>query len=387
MRGTSRPMWNQIARWSMRVVVVVAGAGCARPAYTEVRPVPEVTCKEWQGHTQTVGCFPPNCIGNSPAANTFPINGLSAGGSGACNASGLQLVPGSLAGGGCPSGTSLTIDATGKRLVGTRSGAVVCERDQLAGATFAIRSASATLSLAIANVRRFTVDRETFEGYRIESGGAPACDPAVADRVVLELGPGAGAAAPRPQRPVVDGYQPGRNDDLVIAVAGPVYDDGDRPVPGSGAGTFNLACVGDALAKRSLYHLYSSDDDRNETALKMLTANYCGRSFTLRGAQIEWFTLEGRWLHEAGWLHGTAQCIDTPRLMMLEVGGSRISPEDLPGELQPHGCEPTAGGRGTCDQQAWIDALRAECKLAACDATARAFESYVEKDGLVVERK
>lgn len=318
-----------------------------------------------------------------------PINGLSVDGSGQCNTAGIQLVPRSLAGGSCPSGTSLTLDTTGRRLVGVRSGRVVCERDQLAGATFAVRSASATLSLAIANVRRFTVDRETFEGYRIESGGASTCDPAVADRVVLELGPGAGTGpAIRPRFPAVDGFHPGSHDDLVIAVPGPVYDDRERPVPGSGAGYFNLACVGDALAKRSLYHLYTSDDDRNETALKMLTANYCGRSFTLRGAQIEWITLGGRWSHEAGWQKGNAQCLDMPRLMMLEVGGARVSPEDLPGELQPHGCEPTAGGRGTCDRPAWIDALRAECKLAACNAAAaREFESYVHKDGLVVERR
>lgn len=72
MRGTSRFVWNPAARWSMRITVLaMAGAGCARPEYAEVRAAPEVTCKEWEGNTPAAGCFPPNCIGNSPASNTF----------------------------------------------------------------------------------------------------------------------------------------------------------------------------------------------------------------------------------------------------------------------------------------------------------------------------
>ena len=127
-------------------------------------------------------------------------------------------------------------------------------------------------------------------------------------------------------------------------------------------------CAGDALAKRSLYDLYTTGDDtRNDTALRMLTANYCGKPYTVPGIKVEWakVTAAAQTLRheEARWHDGKAICLDTPRLATLHVtqDGKQISPRDFPDQLQPDACK-----NHQCDAEQWTVALHAECPLPAC---------------------
>jgi hypothetical protein len=329
------------------------------------------------------GCKPLDCGGNSRVVNTFPVNGFTKGRQGACNIAGVQLLPQSLQGGGCGSGADLALDPTGTRLIGTRRGEVVCSGERLAGATFTVRSfTKAALAFTIASVRPIQgLHDKTYEGYRIESGGASACEPEVAQRVRRQLDlvakepePGPSVAAP----PTPAGHQPGPHDDLVIPVDGPLYDSRDQLIEDSRAHWFNLACAGDALAKRTLYDLHVGGNDAgNDTALRMLTANYCGKSYTVPGIEIGWLPADERLkLLEARWHAGKAVCIDTPRLMTLQVTkGETYNPALLPAQLQPEGC--TKGA--SCDAPGWIAALRAECQIPSCDAFDRKseLESYV----------
>jgi hypothetical protein len=276
----------------------------------------------------------------------------------------VQLIPHSLAGGHCGSGAELGLDATGTRLIGTRLGKVVCTGDELTGASFLVRSyARATQAFTITNVRQIAMidGASKYEGYRIESGGSSACEPANAFRIRRQLGLISEDQAPPDPLPKPVGYQFGPHDDLVIVVDGPLYDPMDR-VTAPRDHWFNLACAGDALAKRTLYNLYSaSDDARNETALHMLTANYCGKPYTVPGVELEWErssqpTTQMR-AEEARWKDGKAICLDRPRLMTVVTDGNKpISPGDLPDQLRPKGC-----AAHHCDAQQWIEALRTEC--------------------------
>jgi hypothetical protein len=332
---------------------------------------------------QVALCVGTTCgVNNSPIINTFPINGLSADGNGACNAAAIQLLPRSLAGGGCGSGADLTIDTTNKaetKLVGIRNGKQVCSGQQLTGAAFVVRSAAATLSLTIANVMSIVKEGTRYEGYRVESGGRSTCDADVAKHVIQELGFELGASSDpgKPQRaskpPVPVTFTPSIEDDLVIPLAGTLVSQGDHVVPDEAPRRFfNLACAGDALAKVTFLHLDGSPA-QSETALKMLTANYCGTPLTVRGMAIEFtstaaaaqVTLGER---EARWAAGKAVCIDTPRLMRLSVEpGVRLSPTKLPLELQPAGCETNDPDTpGKCEETEWTAKLRTSCNVDAC---------------------
>jgi hypothetical protein len=364
---------------SMAFAVALAGCGHKQ------EPVAAPDCRS---SGRDIECKPLDCGGNSRVVNTFPVNGFTKDGRGACNIAGVQLLPQSLHGGGCGSGADLGLDPTGTRLIGTRRGEVVCSGKRLAGATFTVRSfAKAKISFTIAKVREIQgLHGKTYEGYRIESGGASACEPGVAQRVRRQLGLVAEEPAPRRAVPVAAlptpaGYQHGPNDDLVIAVDGPLYDGRDQLIDDSRAHWFNLACAGDALAKRTLYELYlAGNDARNDTALRMLTANYCGKPYTVPGVEFGWLRDDMRpKLLEARWYAGKAACIDIPRLMMLQVTeGEPYNPALLPAQLQPKGCDKGEN----CDANGWITALRAECQLPSCDATERKFEfeSYVFDD-------
>jgi hypothetical protein len=334
----------------------------------------------------TGDCTSSDCPGNSPVVNGFPINGFSKESTGACNQLGVQLIPHSLQGGHCGNGADLGLDSTGTRLIGTRLGQVVCTGEELTGASFLVRSyARATQAFRITNVRQIVMldHVHEYEGYRIEGAGGSACEPATALRVRRQLGLVPEDEKPADALPKPAGYQFGPHDDLVIAVDGPLYDRRDRALPGSRDHWFNLACAGDALAKRTLYNLYTAGDDaRNETALHMLTANYCGRPYTVPGIELEWETSSTPGApnrhEEALWQGGKAICLDTPRLMTFHVtdGGKPISPPDFPLELQPKGCKDHP-----CNAKQWTSALRAECKLPACETLRGArppfeFDSY-----------
>ncbi|HEX3478798.1 MAG TPA: ADYC domain-containing protein [Kofleriaceae bacterium] len=327
---------------------------------------PACTAPEHHANAPDLTCTSGTCGTNSPIVNNFPINGLSKRADGACNASGVQLLAHSLEGGGCGKAADLELDPGGTRLIGMRNGQVVCTGEQLAGATFLVRSfASSALAFTIASVRPIiTLDgRAQYEGYRIESGGVPACDSAAALSIRRKLGL-VDTEAPVGALPKPVGDPSGPPDDLVIAVDGPLYDRADKLIPGSQDRWFNLACARDSLAKRSLYGLYTPGDDAtNETALHMLTANYCGKPYTVPGVELEWeaHSIPKLRQEEALWHGGKAICIDTPRLMTLAAGNNPIAPADLPAQLQPRGC---AGQN--CDADRWTQALLAECRLPTC---------------------
>ncbi len=370
---------------SVSVVLGLVGCGGAQ----EAPAPPDFSVPACQAPVALVApditCPERNCGENSPIVNGFPINGLSNHGRGTCNRSGVQLLPRSLQGGGCGSGADLALDPTEGVLIGERGGKVVCTGERLTGATFTVRShARATLTFAITNVRRIQVAGGGTpgyrEGYRIESGGASACEPGVAANVRSRLGL---RAKPDPQGeepPTADGYSFGPDDDLVVAMDGPLYDVRDALITNPHGEWFNLACAGDALAKQVLFGLYFPGDERmNETTLRMITANYCGKAYTLRGIQFGWAAMLLAQSVEAGWAGGKAVCIDKPRLMVA----SGIPPEKLPASLQPTGCDKTP-----CNKEDWIKALRTECKLGPCkDATKFDFMSFLGEPGIQLGRK
>jgi len=367
---------------SRALVLAIGLVGCSRPQDGPVAPNFGV---EPCSPVHVDICTPPDCFPNSSATNTFPINGLSMDGSGECNQAHIQLIPQSLTGGGCPSGADLTFDKPTGKLVGKRGGKTVCSGQALAGATFIVRSLSATAMFTIANVRNFQVQGTSYEGFRIESGGASMCEPAIAARVLHELGFGRGAPKPVGGPAFVpDGFTPGFDDDLVIALGGPVFDQVqqiDRAIADTEGRFFNLACVGDALAKLTLNKLTFSTEELTETALKMITANYCGRPLTVRGIEIEPIVTDRAATHEASWHARKAGCIDTPRLMKTKVNGRPVAPQDLPPDLQPRGCFDEATGRGTCDHNGWITALRRQCGVDTCaNFTDGDLESYLHED-------
>jgi len=288
--------------------------------------------------------------GNSPFTNIFPINGMSADGAGACNRDGIRLEPHSLQGPKCTEADSdLMLDDTRTKLVGKKHGRITCAGDQLDGASFTVRAGRQSLPLTISQVRQFDDDspyHQHHEGYQIKNGNAQLCDLNAAREALYTLGfKKVPDPEPKPLRPY--GYHLGDNDDLVIAMPGPAFDVNtaepiEHPDP---AHFFNLACVGDALAKASFYKL-TGDARDTMAALRMITANYCGKRMTVRGMHIEWESypppLKSKVL-EAEWdRDGRALCIEKPRLMDLRVNSPSeiFRPQELEPGLQPHGCRP-----------------------------------------------
>jgi hypothetical protein len=331
--------------------------------------------------------------GNSPYTNIFPINGVSADGNGACNADGIQVMPGSLE--GCPEPHSdLVLDDTGTRLIGKKHGRITCEGERLEHATFQVRSPTHGVTLQISRFRQFNDDGPyhlRHEGYQITHDGNQLCDLEKARGALKSLGFNEPPEHYAPHVP--HGYHPGPNDDLVVAMPGPVFNVNTaepikHPDP---ANFFNLACVGDALAKASFYKL-TGDARDTKAALRMITANYCGRRMTVRGMHIEWQSFPPKPLEstelEAEWdQDGKAICIGTPRLMDLRVdpGDGMLAPQELSPELQPKGCESKASPSGKCDKDCWILHLRDECDVPPrCpkhDPKHLRFKSFVDVTG------
>ena len=325
--------------------------------------------------------------GNSPFTNVFPINGLGA--NGACNPDGIQLLPGTLRGGGCANGADLTFDAATQKLTGTKNGRTVCEAAALEHATFLVRGISATpLELTIAKVETFTPQDAAagyapVEGYRIEYHGHTTCDYETSLQVLNDLGLAQPAAEQSCSPYASAGSAQEPNADLVVAMPGPLYNQvTGEPLVGTG-GLFNLACAADALAKTSFYDL--DDSPQTVTAsLRMITARYDGvHAFTMRGIPLSWVLdptagpADPTLVPEAKWdANGKVTCIATPRLMSLPG-----APASLPSCLQPAGCGPS----GCATAAAWTSALEAQLGVAACGAdfdgdvgSGVLFQSYVD---------
>jgi hypothetical protein len=346
-----------------------------------------------------IDCTGAKCSGgNSPFTNVFPINGLSANGNALCNPDNIQLMPASLAGGGCGSGSTLDIDDSdsGARLIGRRRGSgSPCEGSQLAGASFVVRSASAALRLTIAKVETVEQNGHSYEGYLItDPDGEDLCQYSVARSILTQLG----FKKEQPDseshiRP--DGAKPEEHDDFVIAMGGPLFDaNTSKPlISNVSKKFFNLACVGDALAQT--YFLQDNlklqgDMQATSAVLHMITANYCGYRMTIRGMKFAFQTsgpapqaVEADSGIEAQWgRNGKALCIGTPRLTTLKEDGKPFQPQDLPASLQPDGCKSKQAGK--CNTEQWIAKLRSQCKVPVCpdSPTQQVFiTSWVESTG------
>lgn len=244
------------------------------------------------------------CGGNSAIVNAFPVNGWR---SGVCSPEGIQVVKNSLDG-GC-AGQSL--DIQGGKLVGIKDdGSVGCSEAALKGVTFEIGSYKGTERIKIADVlvdwtppkgmKRTAYQMEWFEGSN--KYGLCAKD---GQKLRKKLG----------LEPMYDTDDlPGPEAQLVIPIVSEIYD--EEGFVADGDPWNHLACVDDALAKRSLYQLEDADAKKNRAALRMLTADYCGgTAWTVRGEWIEWGYTNDEKKVEAQWDDKGATCLTAPRLL------------------------------------------------------------------------
>jgi len=386
--------------------------GCSETKSPQPQPTVALTSLKMCTKPPPPSCPFYTCGGNSPVINAFPINGVRS--DGECNLEGVQLVPDSLSGGLNNLCNGSTLDVRDNKLIGLRSnGTTACEEDQLKNATFVLRShvdrtdgsGKRTLTVQITDIQDYTADNgETRKAYRMNAGKGPLCNPLDSSdaRVTLGLDLIPGLSDPPMDR------------NFVIPVTSELYDRLGHAVP-LGIGWerktpdwLHLACVDDALAKRSLYDLYSDSVEHSRAALMMLVANYCGNlHVTMRGVYVAWQLLDDSSkpkhpvtraqksdadvMLEAEWGPEGAVCVSEPRLLYRD-GPSAQVPTDLPADLAnicPSNCAPDA----------WANALR-ECdkikpasakpgyvpanskKLAKCDACGaackgRRFHSYV----------
>ena len=315
-------------------------------------------------------CGPLGCGPNSPIANTFPINGLTNDRDGACNQELAQLMPQSVSGKGekCD-GADLMFDATNNVLVAKKGDKVVCAGQGLVGIKFKVRGPTGTVELKIKKVRptKVAMDETSFEGYRIvykgkdsedgdDSPKGSTCDPEVAAAVRADLGL---KKLPTYGSPKIPTPKPGPNSELVIGVNEPIYTIENQPYE-TKAHMFNLACADDALGKRSTYKLITDDVQKNTNSLRMLTATYCRKPYTVPGMDIAWLRAQMPHdkVHEASWNGGATMCLDTPRLTFLkDVDNNPIQPDNFPDELKPPGCD--NGQKCTIDD--WKANVLKEC--------------------------
>src|SRR5262249_30591872 len=109
------------------------------------------------------------------------------------------------------------------------------------------------------------------------------------------------------------------------------------PVPTRGAWKMrsaewlNLACVDDALAKRSLHRYFTDDAAASRAALAMFVARYCGeRHITKRDVKIEFEIADDKTAKldakklEAKWGPDGALCVSRPRMMYLDGATPKI---------------------------------------------------------------
>jgi len=340
------------------------------------------------------GC-PAPCPGNSPVVNTFPINGFDVGGGGVCNPEGVQVLPGTAHGPGCPGNGNLVFESD--RLVVVSNG-VRCEhQDMLQGLSFTVRSWNGHQTvLTITRVSQIADATHPpsyqREAYRIVAAGSDTalCDlnQSNAVRSVLGIAPGSSGMTA-----VATGYAPTANEsDDVVALPDPLFSATVREISNDHR-FFNLACVDDALAKRALQGVIQESDpeDLQLAALRMMTATYCDRPRTSRGMQFHWTArtlADAPLLKEAWWTSTRAMCIEHTRLEQL----GDFSSVTLGSDLVPAGCAPDANGVSPCKTWGdWTAQVIAECEAdgfapapaALCDdnETNDDFRSYVPTNG------
>jgi hypothetical protein len=132
---------------------------------------------------------------------------------------------------------------------------------------------------------------------------------------------------------------------LVIPLVGEVYGEEGEIVTSDAWN--HLACVDDALAKRTLYELEDKDPAKNRAALRMLTAAYCSdTSWTVRGEWIEWGH-KNEFNVEAQWDENGATCLTAPRLLR-DDNDQAVKPSNS--EHLKRLCKKVNGGCKTVDE-------------------------------------
>lgn len=243
------------------------------------------------------------CGGNSAIANAFPVNGWRAD---ECSPEGIKLVKGSLDG-AC---AGQTLDIKDGKLVGTKSdGSIGCSEATLKDSSFEIGSYKRTERIKIADV---LVDWTAPNGakrtaYQMEWVDGPNKHGLCAkdgQKLRKKLG----------LEEMYDSSDlPDPQAQLVIPLVSEIYD--EEGLVADSKPWNHLACIDDALAKRSLYQLDDADPKKSRAALRMLTADYCGgTAWTVRGEWIEWAHTNELNV-EAQWDDNGAKCLTAPRLL------------------------------------------------------------------------
>lgn len=328
-------------------VLVMLGCGAKEPSPGSGPPLktcvtpPEPACT----YTQ--------CGANSASINAFPINGLRE--DGECTPDGSQLVPGSLQNADC---AGATLSMEGKKLVGRKAdGTIQCKNAKLLGATFVIRTQFGEEKLEIVDIVDYAPDPEepdkTVTAYRIAWVKETETDSVTKKKKGLCTSKRIRKLRKALKMKYVEytdyGDLPDPKLDLVIPVRSELYTRLGDPVgidPSWKDKTtnewLNLACVDDALAKRTMHHQTTSDISRNRAFLRMWTADYCGGvPFTKRGEGINW-KKQGNLEIEAQWSETGATCVTAPRVLRDEAGVA-APPTDMPKRLRDH-CKSPAGG-------------------------------------------
>jgi hypothetical protein len=313
----------------------------------------------------------------------FPINGLRP--NGECNEQGIQLLPGSLVGGRqrrCE-GATLDFDDREGALIGRNAKGIACSGAELAGASFTVRSyRNQTQQIHIQAVEDYTDPRtgEVRRAYRVVGTGASLCLQDSSRQLLWGLG----------IRPDLEfDSDPAPKDHVVIAVRSELYNLVGTAYEIESTQTdrmwLHLACVGDALAKRSLRDLHTDNLPRSRAALRMLTASYCGRhAMTVRDVEIEWGS-DRRDLArdvEAAWTEHGAICVSKPRILYHKSNQATV-PSDLPERLKQQ-C-PRCG----TDPEKWDQRIRTcsgskvlpKCADAEAHGAPRRLKSYVRSPG------
>lgn len=297
------------------------------------------------------GCSTYQCGPNSPFVNGFPINGLRP--NGECNAQGIQLLPGSMAGGAgnkC-AGATLDFDDQDNTLIGRRGKDIVCSGEDLENASFVVRSwRNQSQTIHVRSVAMYMDSTGEFrKAYHIVGSGASLCLKEHSKKLLEQL---------QVDRSYSADSDPVARDQFVVPIRSELYN-----IHGAAYDInpdwrlqerewLHLACVGDALAKRSFYDLQTDNLSRSRAALRMLTANYCGKMpITTRGIEINWgFQRTDLGCSvEAGWTEDGASCITRPRILYRDLQNPSV-PGNLPERLTKL-CP-------NCDVIAWEKAIR-----------------------------
>lgn len=243
------------------------------------------------------------CGGNSAIANAFPVNGWRAD---KCSPEGIKLVKSSLDG-PC---AGQTLDIKDGKLVGIKDdGTVGCSEAALKDASFEVGSHKGTERIKIADVlvswkAPNGTERTAYKMEWVDGSNKHGLCSKDGQKLRKKLG----------IEPMYDSDDlPDPEAQLVIPIVSEIYDE-EGFVADSDPWN-HLACVDDALAKRSLYQLENPDAKKNRTALRMVTADYCGATaWTVRGEWIEWGHTNGTNV-EAQWDDKGATCLTAPRLL------------------------------------------------------------------------